>query len=169
MKTLGFVLSTILLLATLAFAQSEAQSSFDKLKALEGQWEGTLTTSPPTPEVDGKTVQVWLRVTSLGNALMHEMKVAGRPDDPITMLYVDGDRLFLTHYCDAGNRPRMVGKMAPDAKTIAFDFLDLSGSKQHGYMQNAAFTAIDPDHHVEEWTFGSEGKGVRAHLDLHKK
>src|SRR6516164_6591956 len=143
--------------------KTEAQKSFDQLKTLAGSWQGTMSIDPPSKEFDGKTVQLTLRVTSLGNALMHEMKVAGRPDDPITMLYLDGDRLLLTHYCDAGNRPRMVGKMAPDAKTIAFDFLDLSGSKEHGYMQKAAFTAIDPDHHVEEWTFGSEGKGVRAH------
>jgi hypothetical protein len=52
------------------------------------------------------------------------MKVAGRQGDSITMLYGDTDRLLLTHYSDAGNRPRMVGNMAPDAKTMAFDFLD---------------------------------------------
>ena len=171
MKTRGFILSMILIaLATVAFAQSEAQSSFDKLKALAGTWEGVLTTIPAEPTMDGKSVQVWLRVTSMGNALMHEMKMTGRPDDPITMLYVDGDRLLLTHYCDAGNRPRMVGKMAPDAKTVNFDFLDLSGSTQPGYMHNASFTDVSPDHHVEEWTFLVEGKGpLRAHLDLQRK
>ena len=63
-------------------------------------------------------VRVSLRVTSGGAALMHEMVLEGRSDDPsrrdddsITMLYIDGDRLILPHYCDSGkNRPRMVGR-----------------------------------------------------------
>ena len=167
MKALGFML--VISISGMAFAQSEAQSSFEKLKVLAGTWEGVATTTPSTPEADGKVVQVSLRVTSMGNALMHEMKVEGRPDNPITMFYVDGDRLFLTHYCDAGNRPRMVGKMAPDAKTIAFDFLDISGSTQPGYMHNASFSTQNPDHHIEEWTFMVEGKPVKAHLELERK
>ena len=101
----------VILLTTVAFAQSDAQKSFDKLKSLAGPWEGRLTTVPPTPEADGKLAKVSLRVTSMGNALMHEMKIEGRTDDPITMLYLDTERLMLTHYCDAGNRPRMIGKM----------------------------------------------------------
>jgi len=83
-------------------SQSDAQKSFDQLKALSASWEGVVKTNPPTPEADGKHVQVTLRVTSMGNALLHEMKIEGRPDDPITMLYMDNDRLTLTHYCDAG-------------------------------------------------------------------
>src|SRR5882672_4212634 len=97
----------LMFLSTVAFAQSDAQKSFDKLKTLAGAWEGHVTTLPPQAEIEGKPMQVSLRATSMGNALMHEMTGAGRPDDPITMLYVDEDRLLLTHYCDAGNRPRM--------------------------------------------------------------
>ena len=67
--------------------------------------------------------------------------------------YLDGDRLLLTHYCDADNRPRMVGKMSPDGKTVEFDFLDISGNLQYGHMQHAVFTLIDANHHTEDWTF----------------
>ena len=65
MKSLRFMLSVVLIsLSTVAFAQSDAQKSFDKLKTLAGSWEATL---------DGKPMHVSLRVTSMGNALMHEM------------------------------------------------------------------------------------------------
>jgi len=98
-------LVVLMLLATVTFAQSDAQKSFDKLKTLSGSWEGHVTTVPQQSDLEGKLMQLSLRTTSMGNALMHEMTGAGRPDDPITMLYLDGGQLLLTHYCDAGNRP----------------------------------------------------------------
>jgi hypothetical protein len=113
-------------------------------------------------------MHVSLRVTSMGNALMHEMTGAGRPDDPITMLYLDGDRLMLTHYCDAGNRPRMTGKLAPDGKSVDFEFLDVAGSTQYGHMHHATFTLADADHHTEDWIFMEGDKPVHAHFELQR-
>ena len=162
MKPIRFLLPAILIaLSTQAFAQSDAQKSFDQLKSLAGSWEGAM---------DGKPMQVSLRVTSMGNALVHEMTIAGRPDDPITMVYVDGDRLLLTHYCDAGNRPRMAATMSPDGKTVDFHFLDVANfnGKQPGYMQHAVFTTLDANHHTEDWTFLAQGKLINAHIDLQR-
>ena len=175
MKPLRRTLSILLIsFSTAAFAQSNAQQSFDSLKALAGPWEGHVTTVPPMEGMAGNTnMQVTLRVTSRGNALVHEMKEAGKPDDPtrydhpVTMLYLDGDRLLLTHYCDAGNRPRMVARSSPDGKTVDFTFLDVSGSQQYGHMHHAVFTMIDANHHTEDWTYIMPGdKPVRAHFDL---
>jgi hypothetical protein len=133
-------------------APSEAQKAYEALKTLAGSWEGTLTPIPPVKDFSGARVKVVIRVTSRGNALMHEMTIAGLPDDPITMLYLDGDRLMLTHYCDAGNRPRMVAKTGPDGKTVTFEVLDISGSTQRGHMADTVFTILDANHHLEEWT-----------------
>ena len=182
MKSNRFMLSVVLIAASIvAFAQhdqpktnapkSEAQKSFDQLKTLAGTWEGKVT-GLPEEFTKGKKgdelVQVSLRVTSRGNALMHEMKGDG-PDDPITMLYLDNDRLLLTHFCDAGNRPRMVGTISPDGKTVEFEFLDVAGNTQYGHMHHALFTFIDADHHTEEWTFILKGdKLMKAHLDLQR-
>jgi|SRR5208337_4908130 len=179
MKSLRSILSVIILMSVpaLVFAQadpqkppSEAQKSFDQLKALAGSWEGAVKTTPPTPEAEGKHVQTTLRVTSMGNALLHEMKIEGRPDDPITMLYLDNDRLTLTHYCDAGNRPRMVAKASPDGKTVEFEFVDVAGSTQYGHMHHVVFTIFDANHHTEDWTFMSpDGKTpLQAHIDLQR-
>jgi hypothetical protein len=170
MKSLRFFWPVVLLsLSAVALAQSDAQRSFDKLKTLAGSWEGHVATLPLQADIEGKLMQVSLRATSMGNALMHEITGAGRPEDPITMLYLDGDRLLLTHYCDAGNRPRMTGKMSPDGKTVEFDFLDVAGSTEYGHMDHAVFTVIDANDHTEDWTYMTPGdKPVHAHYDLQR-
>lgn len=176
MKFLRFGLTILLIAATTAFAQntppkappSDAQISFEKMKSLAGTWEGKITTTPPAPEVQDKVARVTLRVTSSGNAVMHEIQIPGREDDPITMFYLDGDRLTLTHYCDAGNRPRMTGKLAPDGKTLDFKFLDISGEMKY-HMHHSSFTVLGSNHHSEDWTFMMGDKPVIAHFDLQRK
>ena len=178
MKSLRYMLSVVVLtsLATVAFAQSDAQNSFDKLKTLAGSWTGPATLTPPQSEMgEGTLMQLTLRVTSRGHALVHEMREAGKPDDPshydhpLTMLYLDSDRLYLTHYCDAGNRPRMVARTSADGKTVEFDFIDVAGSTEYGHMHHAVFTFVDANHHIEDWTYMMPGdKPVHAHFDLQR-
>src|SRR5215470_3867658 len=179
---LGF---SLLCLTTMALAQhemqtsaaqpqSDAEKSFTQLKSLAGKWKGTVTVEPPQPEIkNGELGQITLRVTSRGNALVHEMNdptKTGDPtkyDHPVTMFYLDNDRLTLVHYCDAGNRPRMVARTSPDGKTVEFDFVDLSGSTEFGHMHHAVFTSIDANHHIEDWTYMMPGdKPLHAHMDL---
>jgi hypothetical protein len=151
-------------------APSEAQLAFDKLKTVAGTWEGEVTTFPSEPSIDHQAAQFSMRVTSRGNALVHELTIPGIPDHPVTMFYVEDERLTLTHYCDAGNRPRMAGKASADGKSLEFDFLDLSGGNQRGHMHHAKFTFIDENHHTEDWTYMMPGeKSVRAHFDLRRK
>lgn len=175
-------LALLLSLSALAFAHSgadadgpsNAQKSFDKLKTLAGTWQGRATIDPPQPDMKpGNLTQISIRVTSRGNALVHEMQEAGTPldpanyDHPLTMFYLDANRLTLVHYCDAGNRPRMVARSSADDKTIEFDFVDLSGANDYGHMYHAVFTFIDANHHTEDWTFMMPGnKPVHGHLDL---
>ena len=190
MKSLRLVLSVVLMsLSTVVFAQSDAhkmdapkaaapksdaQISFDTMKTLAGDWEGPVNVAEMPQMSGGKPLHVSLRVTSRGNALVHELQEAGTPldatkyDHPVTMLYVDGDQLTLVHYCDAGNRPRMTGKMSPDGKTLEFEFKDISGSTEN-HMHHAVFTIIDANHHTEDWTFMMKDKPIHAHFDLFRK
>jgi hypothetical protein len=191
MKSLRIMLSVaVLSLSAMAFAQSDAhqhsaqsnapksdaQKSFDKLKTLAGSWQASVTTDPPMKDMgNGEKTEVLLRVTSRGNALVHEMGELNSKadptkfDHPVTMFYLDGDQLILTHYCDAGNRPRMAARVSPDGKTVEFDLLDVTGDTRFGHMQHAVFTLIDENHHTEDWTFKMKGdKLIHAHMDLQR-
>src|SRR5438552_15210376 len=125
MKSLRFITAAVLMsLSTVAFAQSdapksssapvpsEAQKAFSTLKSLGGEWEGAMTTDLPEAmkakmgaDKMNPKIHISLRVTSRGNALVHEMQEPGTPldatkyDHPVTMMYVDGDQLDLIHYC----------------------------------------------------------------------
>lgn len=150
-------------------APSEAHKAFDHLKKLAGSWVGQLTMEGQPSEFTGKFAEFSLRVTSRGNAMVHEMSISGLPDHPVTIFYLDGDRLTLTHYCDAGNRPRMIGTLSPDGKRLEFEFLDLSGGNERGHMHRTAFTFIDGDRHTEEWTYMMPGdKPARVRFDLQR-
>src|SRR5216117_933579 len=53
--------------------KSEAQTSFDTMKTLAGDWEGPVKTDMPVAaKVDIKPLHVSMRVTSRGNVLVHE-------------------------------------------------------------------------------------------------
>ena len=168
----------LLLLAGVAFGQSDAQKSFDKMKGLSGEWEGAVSADPPQPEMipDGTRVHITMRITSRGNALVHEMQAPGTPldptkyDHPVTMIYLNNDQLNLVHYCDAGNRPHMVARASADGKKVEFDFADLSGGNEYGHMYHAVFTFVDANHHVEDWTFLMPvDKPMHAHMELVRK
>jgi hypothetical protein len=158
MKSLRMATSLLFLLAaTTSFAQSDAKNTFDHLKSLTGAWEGKAS--------NGNTVKVAFRPTSGGSALLSE--IMGE-EDMISMIHMDNDRVLMTHYCGAGNQPRMQAKMSPDGKTITFTFVDatnLAGPKA-GHMDHLVITIPDADHHTEDWTFVQDGKEMKEHFEL---
>ena len=158
--------------ATAAVPSADAKQAFALIKSLAGRWQATFLMPGTQKPVE---MQTWIRVTSSGNSVVHEMKGAGdadetpKDDHPVTMFYLDGANLLLTHYCDAGNRPRMVARLSPDGKQVDFDFLDVAGPTTRGHMQHARFTLVDSTHHVEEWTYlEPNGKAMSFPLKLQR-
>jgi hypothetical protein len=151
---------------------ADAQQAFKLVKSLAGAWRGHVV--EPNSKLD-VNMDVTLRVTSRGNSVVHEMKAAEATDNPVkndhpvTMMYLDGANLLLTHYCDAGNRPRMTARISPDGKQVDFDFIDVAGPTTYGHMQHARFTLVDATHHIEEWTYATpNGKEVTGRVELER-
>ncbi len=164
MKSVRIGLSILLLAtASVAFSQTAAQKSFDQLKSLAGTWEGKNS--------QGDALQVTFKSTSGGSAVMSEISGHGQ-DDMVTMFHLDGpDCLLMTHYCGSGNQPRMLAGASPDAKTISFNFFDVTNlaSPDAGHMERLVVTVLDANHHIEEWHFADHGKDMKEVFDLRRK
>jgi hypothetical protein len=158
-RTIAAVSTLIALSAILVMAETDAHKQFDLLKGMEGNWAGK--------NQQGQPVDVTFRMTAGGSALMSEIHGHG-PEDMITMFHLDGDRLLMTHYCGAGNQPRMK-VISADPKSISFEFVDGTNiGPGDGHMQQVTFTEPDADHQVEEWVFLDHGKTMKEVFTLER-
>jgi hypothetical protein len=135
-------------------ATSGGAEAFEQMKALVGDW--TTDTA-----ANGKAT-LHLELTSGGTALLEkfQMDENGKPVEMITLYYLDGDQLKLTHYCMAGNQPMMAGTYDAATKTIKFAFVSVSNLKNPdaGHMHHALYTFVDKDHFKTNWTFRKDQK-----------
>ncbi|MFY9843467.1 MAG: hypothetical protein WA718_08380 [Terriglobales bacterium] len=156
---IAMVMVMIALSASLVVAESDAHKSFDLLKGMEGNWSGK--------NRQGQPIEVTFRMTAGGSALMSEIHGHG-PENMVTMFHMDGDRLVMTHYCGAGNQPRMK-IVSSDAKSVSFEFFDGTNiGPGDGHMQRATFTEPDANHQVEEWVFLDHGKEMKELFTLER-
>lgn len=155
MKTMRVIL-LLALTTLLAFvpvqAQSGAKAGFEKLKTLVGEWEGAPS--------DGKPTTMSYKLMSNGSALV-ETITHDQHETMVTVYHLDGDRLMMTHYCGAGNQPRMRAEsLSPDGKSVAFQFLDATNlpSAETGHMRGLVVTFLDSDHFTQEWAWREKGQ-----------
>jgi hypothetical protein len=160
---ISVILAALALAATTALAQTDAQKAFTAIKNMPSTWEQKMP--------DGKTLQVNFKVVSGGSAVMSEILGMGK-EDMISVFNMDGpNRLLLTHYCSAGNQPRMQASVSPDGKTMTFSFVDATNlaTPDAGHMQSMVLTLLEENHHTEEWTFNDHGKELKEIFDLRRK
>jgi hypothetical protein len=97
----------------------EAKAAFAKLKTLAGEWTAEATEGGH----GGDHEKVVYKVTANGSAIMQN-QFPGSDHEMISMYHLDGDDLRMTHYCAAGNQPRMkLDRKAstPDVLVFVFD------------------------------------------------
>jgi hypothetical protein len=142
---------------------------FDKFKALDGVWEMQGGHDEHGGAPNGS---VTYKVTAGGSAVM-ETVFAGSEHEMITLYYVEGDGMALTHYCMLGNRPHMRAIPSTDSNKITFRCPEGEDraleAEQH--MHQATFTFLDADHLKSEWTLYKDGKpeGTHAATFVRKK
>jgi len=149
-----------LLVPVLVGAQAEqpAATVFDKLKSMAGDWI----------DVDGSMgmkdkVAASYRVTGGGNAVV-ETLFGGTPMEMTTVYSRDGSHVVLTHYCAAGNQPRMRA-VTTDGTSLVFEFdggSNLDPAKD-GHMHNGRIHFVSPGRMKAQWYGWDKGK-PSAHM-----
>jgi hypothetical protein len=153
--TIVFLLITASVWASGAPNVTDTSAAFAQLKSLAGEWE--------SKAADGSKSRTRYEVVSGGSAVVEhfESDALGPANAMLTVYYLEGDHLRLTHYCMARNQPRMQAQSF-DKSTgeLRFGFLDaanLSGPEA-GHMHNATFRFVDADHFATDWQFFEGGK-----------
>lgn len=147
-----------------AHKDMSAEKSFEHLKMLKGEWEGINPAGTP--------VTVTYEVYSGGSAVMEKLQPQGEPS-MITVYHMDDGTLMMTHYCSAGNQPRMKGTVAgQDERRIDFVFVEgtnIKSTHSNGHMQSMSIFLKDNDHVEQTWTFRKDGKDEAGTFQLTRK
>jgi len=133
-------------------SQAQPASGFDRLKILVGTWEAT---SP-----QGKPLTNTIRLVSNGTALEETFQSADA-DQMVTLYTPNGNRLAMTHYCAAGNQPRMESPaVTVDQKEFDFSLTGITNlaNPNSGHMRHLLIQIADQDHFTEKWTWRENGK-----------
>jgi hypothetical protein len=136
-----------------AVPPEDARAAYARLQSLAGEWRSKST--------KGWAETLTFTLLGKGSALLELSHFTDTPDEAMaSVFHLDGDRLLLTHYCEAKNQPRLVATDVRDGgRVIVFSFLDGTGLADHpGHMHSVRFHIVDADHVRSQWSFFRDGK-----------
>jgi hypothetical protein len=145
----------------------EAKAAFARLKGLAGTWKAELGEKGEAAKANaekhkdehGAGASVVFKLTGAGSALV-ETQFPGAPHEMVSVYHLDGEDLRMTHYCAAGNQPRLKLDRAhsqPDHLVFIFDGGTNLDSKKDGYIHNLDIT-FHPDGRVTSAWEGYSGE-----------
>ena len=146
-----------------ALAQTKTHAGFEKLKSLVGVWEGKRS--------DGRAVKVTYELISGGQGLMETLSAADE-DEMVTVYHPDGSKLKLTHYCSAGNQPRMQADVPTgEIKNLNFSFVDATNmiGKTDGHIHSVAIAFEGMNQMTQVWTWLQDGQSSPMTFILKRK
>ncbi|MAG58507.1 MAG: hypothetical protein CMJ83_19640 [Planctomycetes bacterium] len=146
--------------------RSLGRRAFDRLQAVAGTWRCSST--------KGWKSRVSLQSIARGTVLAEtDDQMNAHPGEAmLTVFHMDGERLLLTHYCVAGNQPRLVAT-AFDEKLdeIRFEFLDGTDlpSRDVGHMDSCVYRFSGPDTYTTRWSWYQDGKARPMETITHRR
>ncbi len=137
---------------TVAKATPEQQAAmFGRVQELAGDWEVRYPGQPSGVST--------FKVTS-GGSIVREIMFPGTDHEMTNVYHMDGPSIVVTHYCAAGNQPRMRATgVDGDALHFAFDSVTDAQPDEH-CIGSLVLRFLAKDRIEQEWTtFDSKGEG----------
>ena len=139
---------------------------FDSIKQLAGEWHGNFKWTGGQERHGQMDAKYYL--TGNGSAVVEDLLAEGKP--VMTSVYhLDGNDLRVTHYCGAGNQPRLkAGAYDSESKSIKFEFIDITNlrSPDAPHVHGLELKFTDSNHIIIIFTFMT-AKGDRfEEIDL---
>ena len=137
-------------------AAAPARAAFERLGELAGRWRGRST--------EGWTESIELRRIAGDSVLLETSQFTDDPEGRnamATAYQMDGESLVLTHYCEAGNAPRLRATAFDDGGgtiTFTFDGGTNLASRDVGHMDSMVLRFGDARHFRSRWTWYQAGK-----------
>jgi hypothetical protein len=164
-------MKTILALAMMAVTAywaearpaSSADSAFEQLRNLAGDWEGK--------DEGGSVVHTSFRVVA-GNTTVLETLRHADMEEMLTLYSVDGDSIALQRYCPTNNQPRMrATPAAGKVKQLVFEFQGAGNLPDSvtGHQHKLVIEFQDATHITERWTWRAKGKDALMVFHLARK
>lgn len=131
-----------------------AEAAFERYKGLAGRWVGEST--------EGWEDAVEFSVIARDSVVMAVSEFEAHPNETmVTMYSLHQGRLILTHYCVAGNQPRLVAsELAEDGSEVTFTWLDGTGldSRDEGHMDRVVVRFAEDGSYSSRWTWYQDGE-----------
>lgn len=125
-------------------SRASDKATFERLCALAGTWQST--------DPEGKVFEAAVfKVSSNGSSVVETM-FPGSPFEMTNVYHLDGPSVVLTHYCAAGNQPRMRATNT-GGERVAFEFDSVSNVTDASaeVMSSLDVHFVDADHIVQTW------------------
>jgi hypothetical protein len=140
---------------------------FNSIKALAGDWDGTFQWIGTT-RTGPMNAKYYL--TGNGSAVVEDLIADGSPN-MTTVYHLDGRDLRATHYCAAGNQPRLKAVLPKEkADSINFEMIDITNlaKPEAGHVKGLELTLTPPNELTIRFTFTASGKEAVEQIRLRR-
>jgi hypothetical protein len=128
----GVLLFSLAALSMPLLAQHNSERAFATFKSLNGRW---------AIESNGKTLPIEMRY-DVGSK---ESIVTEQFGKELSVIYVDGENLLMSHFCNAGNQPRLRLKEGGQQGVLEFEMFDITNLKDASspHVERILYKVID--------------------------
>ena len=144
----------------------DAKTAFARIKTLAGTWTSQAPEKPKADHGEEKgedhkaEASVIYKLTGAGSALM-ETQLPGSDHEMVSVYHLDGDELRMTHYCAAGNQPRMKldrANSTPEQLIFVFDGGTNFNPQKDMHIHGVKITFHKDGKVTSDWKGYAEGK-----------